>query len=92
MSLVKTIQISDRYDNGTGQTFKLKIASAPEDIMDFGMMEERDAAENILMFKETARTNVMLRDSKGRFVSYKNPKVQEDIQAAVDLLIPFPKG
>lgn len=77
MSLVKVIQISDRYDNGTGQTFNLKLASSHE---------------HILMSSRTARTNVMLRDSKGRFVSYKNPKVQEDIQAAVDLLIPFPKG
>lgn len=92
MSLVKVIQISDRYDNGTGKTFKLKIAQVPEDVMDFGMMVERDAAETILMFKTTARTNVMLRDIKGRFVSYKNSRVQDDIQAAVDLLIPFPKG
>jgi hypothetical protein len=92
MSLVKVIQISDRYDNGTGQTFKFKIVPTTEDAVDFGMMVSGDVAEMILMFKDTARTNVMLRDSKGRFVSYKNSKVQEDIQAAVDLLIPFPKG
>lgn len=39
-----------------------------------------------------AKTNVTLRDSKGRFVSYKNPLVQPILAYAVMCLRDFPTG
>lgn len=90
MSLVKTVQITDRYVDGTGQTFSHRVAYNKRDITDTHMASTRSVVEAMLLFTGTARTNVTLRDSKGRFVSYKNPKVHKDLSAGVKLLIPFP--
>lgn len=45
--------------------------------------------EGILLFPDsTARTNIMLRDEKGRFMSYRDAPTK--IKNAVESLIPFP--
>lgn len=46
--------------------------------------------EAITLIGRTARTNVMIRDSKGRFVSYKN--AEERIRDAVASLKAFPEA
>lgn len=45
-----------------------------------------------LLPHKTARTHVMLRDSKGRFISYRDARVNNEIKSAVEFLMPFPKG
>lgn len=44
--------------------------------------------QSISLFPRTARTNVSLRDEKGRFISYKN--CQEEIKQVFLNLTPFP--
>lgn len=40
----------------------------------------------------TCRTNLMLRDQKGRFISYKDKCLPIEITEAVESLKPFPTG
>ena len=41
---------------------------------------------------ETARTHVMFRDSKGKFISYRDARINSEIKSAMKSLMPFPKG
>nr|DAF78556.1 MAG TPA: hypothetical protein [Caudoviricetes sp.] len=45
-----------------------------------------------LLPHETARTHVMLRDSKGKFISYRDARINSEIKSAMESLMPFPKG
>lgn len=45
-----------------------------------------------LLPNKTARTHVMLRDSKGKFISYRDARINSEIKAAMESLTPFPKG
>lgn len=57
-------------------------------IEEWGMSVE-DMVHSITLLNGTARTNVILRDASGRFISYKKV-VPEEIGAAVASLKPFP--
>lgn len=45
-----------------------------------------------LLPHKTSRTNVMLRDSNGKFISYRDARINSEIKAAMESLTPFPKG
>ncbi|BCG45049.1 hypothetical protein PQC46_gp006 [Escherichia phage O18-011] len=45
-----------------------------------------------LLPHKTARTHVMLRDSKGKFISYRDARINSEIKSAMESLMPFPKG
>lgn len=45
-----------------------------------------------LLPHKTARTHVMLRDSKGKFISYRDSRINNEIKSAMESLMPFPKG
>lgn len=45
-----------------------------------------------LLPRKTARTHVMLRDSKGKFISYRDARINNEIKSAMESLMPFPKG
>lgn len=45
-----------------------------------------------LLPNKTARTHVMLRDSKGKFISYRDARINSEIKSAMESLMPFPKG
>ena len=45
-----------------------------------------------LLPRKTARTHVTLRDSKGKFISYRDARINSEIKSAMESLMPFPKG
>jgi hypothetical protein len=61
------------------------------DVWDYerNRFSNKDLVEAVLLLPNTTRTNVMLRDSSGRFISYKEV-IPEVVGDAVASLRPFP--
>lgn len=86
MNIVKQVQIRDYFIIIKPKTYTFFLP-------DFD--ESRKVASQILLKPETARTNVILRDSKGRFVSYRKLGATGSdgiIGTTMAILKPFPVG
>lgn len=91
MNIVKIVQVRDVFVfTNTSKTWTYLIrgkTSVPHPMR----FEEKDIADCICLFpKRKARTHVMLRDNRGRFVSFRNPNAPYIIADAVGSLQPFP--
>lgn len=87
MGIVKKVQIRDYFLYLDPQTTTFKVVG--------GIYSTSRIAQNLLLNQRTARTNVMLRDSKGRFVSYRKLGADGDdgiIGTTMAILKPFPVG
>lgn len=80
---VTLIQIRDNRNKSPSATYNYPVHSKQA-------AEMHDTSGISLLPETTARTNVMLRDSKGRFVSFRNPSVLRVLHNAVRDLKPFP--
>ncbi|WYA78372.1 hypothetical protein [Escherichia phage EC.W2-6] len=94
MNKLAMVQIRDTYPNRPEQkprTWSYLLAESKTiDKYAVGI----DAIPNsvTLLPHKTARTNVMLRDSKGKFISYRDSRINNEIKSAVEFLMPFPRG
>lgn len=79
--------IKDIYEDMTLPSGYYSVTSKAEKDFDG---EVESICEMITLFPhKTARTNVIFKNSKGQFVSYKD--IGGDVQAAMELLKPFPE-
>ena len=61
-----SVAIVDAFQDASSKTFTFKA-------YDFSMNETYEMwSEQIQLFEKTARTNILIRDRNGRFMSYKN--------------------
>lgn len=90
MNIVKIVQIRDifpRSNNSKTWTYKI---NGKTNVLNPLCFEVEEIAYCIGLLDRTARTHVMLRDNKGRFVSFRNPDAPYIITEAVNNLKPFP--
>ena len=92
MSKIHSVQIFDYFPNQPGwrkdasNSYSLTSTYKPDDFGGYPYM-----VEGIKLFEHTARTNIMIRGSNGRFISYKDQCIPVEIQEAVASLKPFPE-
>ena len=94
MNKLAMIQIRDTYPNRPEQkprTWSYLLAKS-KTIDEFSVAIDSVHTSITLLPNTTARTHVMLRDSKGKFISYRDARINNEIKAAVGFLMPFPKG
>lgn len=90
MNIVKIVQIRDVFpisNNSKTWTYKIRGKTSVPNPLCF---EEIEIAHCICLLDRTARTHVMLRDDKGRFISFRNPDISYLISEAVNIIKPFP--
>ena len=94
MNKLAMVQIRDIYPNRPDQkprTWSYLLAKS-KTIDKFYVEIDVIPTSVTLLPYETARTHVMLRDSKGKFISYRDARINSDIKNAMESLMPFPKG
>ena len=94
MNKLAMVQIRDTYPNRPEQKPRTwsYLLSDSKTIDDFSVEIDTIPTSIILLPHKTARTHVMLRDSKGKFISYRDPRINSEIKTAMESLMPFPKG
>uniref|UniRef100_A0AAU6NUE5 Uncharacterized protein n=1 Tax=Escherichia phage 1-6bf TaxID=3117708 RepID=A0AAU6NUE5_9CAUD len=91
MNKLAMVQIRDTYPNHPEQTWSyLLTESKTIDRCSVGI--DTIPTSITLLPHLTARTNVMLRDTKGKFISYRDSRINNEIKSAMESLVPFPKG
>lgn len=92
---IKMVQVCDVVNNRvsvwTYHTSLIHFTRGYEDSLPTAIEEIAAIGEHveaITLMGNTARTNVMIRDAKGKFISYRN--AQTEIKNAVESLNPFP--
>lgn len=94
MNKLAMVQIRDTYPNRPEQkprTWSYLLVDS-KTIDDFSVEIDTIPTSITLLPHKTARTHVMLRDSKGKFISYRDARINSEIKAAMESLTPFPKG
>lgn len=94
MNKLAMVQIRDTYPNRPDQkprTWSYLLAKS-KTIDKFYVAIDIIPTNITLLPHVTARTHVMLRDSKGKFISYRDARINNEIKSAVEFLMPFPKG
>ena len=94
MNKLAMVQIRDTYPNRPEQkprTWSYLLAES-KTIDKYSVGIDAIPTSITLLPHKTARTHVMLRDSKGKFISYRDSRINNEIKAAVESLMPFPKG
>lgn len=94
MNKLAMVQIRDTYPNRPDQkprTWSYLLAKS-KTIDKFSVAIDSVHTSITLLPNTTARTHVMLRDSKGKFISYRDARINNEIKSAVEFLMPFPKG
>lgn len=94
MNKLAMVQIRDIYPNHPEQKPRTwsYLLSESKTIGKFSVGIDTIPTSITLLPHVTARTNVMLRDSKGKFISYRDERINNEIKSAVAFLMPFPKG
>lgn len=94
MNKLAMVQIRDTYTNRPEQkprTWSYLLAES-KTIDKYAVGIDTIPTSVTLLPHKTARTNVMLRDSKGKFISYRDSRINNEIKSAVEFLMPFPRG
>ncbi|AIF71806.1 hypothetical protein SU10_053 [Escherichia phage vB_EcoP_SU10] len=94
MNKLAMVQIRDTYPNRPEQkprTWSYLLAES-KTIDKYAVGVDAIPTSVTLLPHKTARTNVMLRDSKGKFISYRDSRINNEIKSAVEFLMPFPRG
>lgn len=91
MNKLAMVQIRDTYPNHPEQTWSY-LLSESKTIDKFSVGIDAIPTSITLLPHVTARTHVMLRDSKGKFISYRDARINNEIKSAMESLMPFPKG
>lgn len=94
MNKLAMVQIRDTYPNRPEQkprTWSYLLAES-KTIDKYSVGIDTIPTSITLLPHKTARTHVMLRDSKGKFISYRDSRINNEIKSAIKFLMPFPKG
>lgn len=94
MNKLAMVQIRDTYPNRPEQkpcTWSYLLAES-KTIDKYAVGLDAIPTSITLLPHKTARTHVMLRDSKGKFISYRDSRINNEIKSAMEFLMPFPKG
>ena len=94
MNKLAMVQIRDTYPNRPEQkprTWSYLLAES-KTIDKYAVGVDAIPTSITLLPHKTARTHVMLRDSKGKFISYRDSRINNEIKSAMESLMPFPKG
>ncbi|UXL91154.1 UNVERIFIED: hypothetical protein [Escherichia phage vB_EcoP_DE5] len=94
MNKLAMVQIRDTYPNRPEQkprTWSYLLAES-KTIDKYAVGVDAIPTSITLLPHKTARTHVMLRDSKGKFISYRDSRINNEIKSAMEFLMPFPKG
>ena len=94
MNKLAMVQIRDTYPNRPEQkprTWSYLLAES-KTIDKYAVGIDAIPTSVTLLPHKTARTHVMLRDSKGKFISYRDSRINNEIKSAMEFLMPFPKG
>ncbi|QZI80551.1 hypothetical protein PQC55_gp055 [Escherichia phage vB_EcoP-CHD5UKE1] len=94
MNKLAMVQIRDTYPNRPEQkprTWSYLLAES-KTIDKYAVGIDTIPTSVTLLPHKTARTHVMLRDSKGKFISYRDSRINSEIKSAVEFLMPFPRG
>lgn len=94
MNQLAMVQIRDTYPNRPEQkprTWSYLLAES-KTIDKYAVGIDAIPTSITLLPHKTARTHVMLRDSKGKFISYRDSRINNEIKSAMEFLMPFPKG
>lgn len=94
MNKLAMVQIRDTYPNRPEQkprTWSYLLAES-KTIDKYAVGIDTIPTSITLLPHKTARTHVMLRDSKGKFISYRDSRINNEIKSAMESLMPFPKG
>lgn len=94
MNKLAMVQIRDTYPNRPEQKPRTwsYLLTESKTINSFSVGIDTIPTSITLLPHKTARTNVMLRDSKGKFISYRDARINNEIKSAMEFLMPFPKG
>lgn len=94
MNKLAMVQIRDTHPNHPEQKPRTwsYLLSESKTIDKFSVRIDAIPTSITLLPYVTARTHVMLRDSKGKFISYRDARINNEIKSAVEFLMPFPKG
>ena len=94
MNKLAMVQIRDTYPNRPEQkprTWSYLLAES-KTIDKYAVGIDAIPTSVTLLPHKTARTHVMLRDSKGKFISYRDSRINNEIKSAMEFLMPFPRG
>ncbi|QIN95730.1 hypothetical protein [Escherichia phage FS2B] len=94
MNKLAMVQIRDTYPNRPEQkprTWSYLLAES-KTIDKYAVGIDAIPTSITLLPHKTARTHVMLRDSKGKFISYRDSRINNEIKSAMEFLMPFPRG
>jgi hypothetical protein len=94
MNKLAMVQIRDTYPNRTDRkpiTWSYLLTES-KTIHKLPVGVDNIPTGITLLPNTTARTHVMLRDSKGKFISYRDARINSKIKSAMESLMPFPKG
>ena len=94
MNKLAMVQIRDTFplrENMKPRTWSYLLSESKTVSKSLVYIEQIPNSITLLPHK-TARTHVMLRDSKGKFISYRDSRINNEIKSAVEFLMPFPKG
>lgn len=94
MNKLAMVQIRDTYPNRPEQkprTWSYLLVES-KTINSFSVGIDTIPTSITLLPHKTARTHVMLRDSKGKFISYRDSRINSEIKSAMEFLMPFPRG
>ncbi|QPL11096.1 hypothetical protein ES17_51 [Escherichia phage ES17] len=94
MNKLAMVQIRDTYPNRPEQkprTWSYLLAES-KTIDKYAVGIDAIPTSITLLPHKTARTHVMLRDSKGKFISYRDSRINNEIKSAMEFLMPLPKG
>lgn len=94
MNKLAMVQIRDTYPNRPEKkprTWSYLLAES-KTIDKYAVGIDAIPTSITLLPHKTARTHVMLRDSKGKFISYRDSRINNEIKSAMEFLMPFPRG
>lgn len=94
MNKLAMVQIRDTYPNRPEQkprTWSYLLAES-KTIDKYAVGIDAIPTSITLLPHKTARTHVMLRDSKGKFISYRDSRINNEIKSSMEFLMPFPRG
>ncbi|WPK41805.1 hypothetical protein [Escherichia phage vB-EcoP-XT73] len=91
MNKLAMVQIRDIYPNHPEKTWSYLLTESKTIDTYLAGVDTIPTSITLLPHK-TARTHVMLRDSKGKFISYRDARINSEIKSAMESLTPFPKG
>lgn len=94
MNKLAMVQIRDTYPNRPEQKPRTwsYLLTESKTIGKYSVGIDNIPTSITLLPHKTARTHVMLRDNKGKFISYRDSRINNEIKSAVEFLMPFPKG